>query len=153
MKLRDQFNMTLEQIGQHVGGKSVSAISNTLRLLKLPSVVRTALFENKISEGQARTLVGLPDDVAEDLLRQTIHQGWSVRKLEQMIAAWKRAQQPLGQASAPKPVEPPHASSVARLSKKLRANITVRTSKRGAGQIIIPFKDQADFERIRDLID
>lgn len=153
MKLRDQFNMTLEQIGQHVGGKSVSAISNTLRLLKLPSVVRTALFENKISEGQARTLVGLPDDVAEDLLQQTIHQGWSVRKLEQMIAAWKRAQQPLGQASAPQPVEPPHASSVARLSKKLRANITVRTSKRGAGQIIIPFKDQADFERIRDLID
>ena len=97
MKLRDQFNMTLEQIGQHVGGKSVSTISNTLRLLKLPSVVRTALFENKISEGQARTLVGLPDDVAEDLLRQTIHQGWSVRKLEQMIAAWKRAQQPLAE--------------------------------------------------------
>ena len=153
MKLRDQFNMTLEQIGQHVGGKSVSAISNTLRLLKLPSVVRTALFENKISEGQARTLVGLPDDVAEDLLQQTIDQGWSVRKLEQMIAAWKRAQQPLGKASAPQPVEPPHASSVPRLSKKLHANITVRTSKRGAGQIIIPFKDQADFERIRDLID
>ena len=152
MKLRDQFNMTLEQIGQHVGGKSVSAISNTLRLLKLPSVVRTALFENKISEGQARTLVGLPDDVAEDLLRQTIHQGWSVRKLEQMIAAWKRSQQPSGLASTSKPARSPHASSVAHLSKKLRTDITVRTSKRGAGQIIIPFKDQADFERIRDLI-
>ena len=152
MKLRDQFNMTLEQIGQHVGGKSVSAISNTLRLLKLPSVVRTALFENKISEGQARTLVGLPDDVAEDLLQQTIHQGWSVRKLEQMIAAWKRSQQPSGPASTPKPARSPHASSVARLSKKLRTDITVRTSRRGAGQIIIPFKDQADFERIRDLI-
>lgn len=152
MKLRDQFNMTLEQIGQHVGGKSVSAISNTLRLLKLPSVVRTALFENKISEGQARTLVGLPDDVAEDLLQQAIDQGWSVRKLEQMIATWKRAQQPSGHASTPKPVEPLHASSVAHLSKKLHADITVRTSKRGAGQIIIPFKDQADFERIRDLI-
>ncbi|MBB1564163.1 ParB/RepB/Spo0J family partition protein [Candidatus Saccharibacteria bacterium] len=152
MKLRDQFNMTLEQIGQHVGGKSVSAISNTLRLLKLPSVVRTALFENKISEGQARTLVGLPDDVAEDLLQQTIDQGWSVRKLEQMIAAWKRSQQPSGHALTPKPARSPHASSVVRLSKKLRADITVRTSKRGAGQIIIPFKDQADFERIRDLI-
>ena len=152
MKLRDQFNMTLEQIGQHVGGKSVSAISNTLRLLKLPSVVRTALFENKISEGQARTLVGLPDDVAEDLLQQTIHQGWSVRKLEQMIAAWKRSQQPSGPAPTPKSARSPHASSVARLSKKLRTDITVRTSKRGAGQIIIPFKDQADFERIRDLI-
>ena len=152
MKLRDQFNMTLEQIGQHVGGKSISAISNTLRLLKLPSVVRTALFENKISEGQARTLVGLPDDVAEDLLQQTIHQGWSVRKLEQMIAAWKRSQQLSGPASTPKLARSPHASSVARLSKQLRTDITFRTSRRGAGQIIIPFKDQADFERIRDLI-
>lgn len=33
-KLRDQFNMTLEQIGERVGGKSVSGVSNTLRLLK-----------------------------------------------------------------------------------------------------------------------
>ena len=52
LKLRDQFNMTLEEIGQRVGGKSVSAVSNTLRLLKLPKFVQTALFEHKLSEGQ-----------------------------------------------------------------------------------------------------
>src|SRR5690606_22512626 len=34
LKLRDQFNLTLAQIGYNVGGKSVSAISNTLRLLR-----------------------------------------------------------------------------------------------------------------------
>ena len=35
-KLRDQFNLTLDEIGDRVGSKSVSAVSNTLRLLKLP---------------------------------------------------------------------------------------------------------------------
>lgn len=44
-KLRDQFNMTLEEIGKRLGGKSISAVSNTLRLLKLPKSVQQALFE------------------------------------------------------------------------------------------------------------
>ena len=43
-KLRDQFNMTLEQIGQTVGGKSISSISNTLRLLRLPKEVQSKLL-------------------------------------------------------------------------------------------------------------
>jgi ParB family chromosome partitioning protein len=42
LKLRDQFNLTLDQIGHRVGGKSVAAISNTLRLLRLPESVRDA---------------------------------------------------------------------------------------------------------------
>ena len=47
-KLRDQFNMTLEEIGKRLGGKSISAVSNTLRLLKLPKSVQQALFEGRI---------------------------------------------------------------------------------------------------------
>ena len=53
-KLRDQFNMTLEEIGKRLGGKSISAVSNTLRLLKLPKSVQKALFEGRLNEGQAR---------------------------------------------------------------------------------------------------
>ncbi len=43
-KLRDQFNLTLEEIGARVGNKSVSTISNTLRLLKLPKQAQAALM-------------------------------------------------------------------------------------------------------------
>ena len=57
LKLRDQFNLTLDQIGQRVGGKSVSTISNTLRLLRLPELVRAALAEGRLREGQARPLI------------------------------------------------------------------------------------------------
>lgn len=50
LKLRDQFNLTLDQIGQRVGGKSVAAISNTLRLLRLPESVREAIADGRLRE-------------------------------------------------------------------------------------------------------
>ena len=50
--------MTLEEIGKRLGGKSISAVSNTLRLLKLPKSVQQALFEGRLNEGQARPLIG-----------------------------------------------------------------------------------------------
>lgn len=152
MKLRDQFNMTLEEIGQRVGGKSVSAVSNTLRLLKLPQSIQKALFDNQISEGQARPLVGLPEEVAQDLMERTIKEGWSVRKIEQMITLWKQERKKNPYETKKPLLEKPHAESVARLSKRLGAEIKVRTNTKGAGQIVIPFKNKLDFERIRDLI-
>ncbi|MDO5343777.1 MAG: ParB/RepB/Spo0J family partition protein [Candidatus Saccharibacteria bacterium] len=152
MKLRDQFNMTLEEIGQRVGGKSVSAVSNTLRLLKLPQSIQKALFDNQISEGQARPLVGLPEEVAQDLMERTIKEGWSVRKIEQMITLWKQERNKSPYETKKPLLEKPHAESVARLSKRLGAEIKVRTNTKGAGQIVIPFKNKLDFERIRDLI-
>lgn len=69
LKLRDQFNLTLDQIGHRVGGKSVAAISNTLRLLRLPESVREALADGLLREGQARPLIGLEVDVMRKCYR------------------------------------------------------------------------------------
>ena len=150
LKLRDQFNMTLEQIGQRIGGKSVSAVSNTLRLLKLPKFVQAALFEGTLSEGQARPLIGLPEDFVEQLMERIIREEWSVRRIEQAIALWKQAEKnPIEHV---KPTETPHAEAVDRLASRLKAKVRVRTNARGAGQITIPFKNSADFERIQKLL-
>ena len=79
LKLRDQFNLTLEQIGVRVGGKSTSAVSNTLRLLRLPQQVRQALADGHIREGQARPLLGLDEQLATELLGKMIAEEWSAR--------------------------------------------------------------------------
>ena len=152
LKLRDQFNMTLEQIGRRVGGKSVSAVSNTLRLLKLPKVIQQALYEGKLSEGQARPLVGLPHEVAEELMTKAISHEWSVRRIEQAISLWKQAQTHSAAAARVIP-EQPHTEAVERLTSRFQAPIKIRTNTRGAGQIIIPFKDGDDFDRIQRLLD
>lgn len=149
-KLRDQFNMTLEEIGQRVGGKSVSAVSNKVRLLRLPKEVQTALFEGEITEGQARPLIGLPEDLAVAMAKKIIAHDWSARKIEQSISAWRKAQ--TMPAEAPKPRVDTFAQSIEQLTHTLNTGVKIRTTTKGSGQIIIRFKDQDDFERLHKLL-
>lgn len=154
LKLRDQFNMTLEQIGERVGGKSASAISNTLRLLKLPKAVQTALFEGAVSEGHARQLVGLPDDVAEEILQKIVSESWNVRKAEQVIAQWKKdGKQTDGAKKAPSAEQPAHyAEAAQQLKNRLGSDIVIRPRAKGAGQIVISFKNDEELARLRELL-
>lgn len=150
LKLRDQFNMTLEQIGERVGGKSISAVSNTLRLLKLPKEIQEAVFDGRMSEGQARPLIGLPEDTAEKLFERIIKEDWSTRRIEQWIALWKQAK--ANPIEAKKQEDQPHGQALEQLTHRFKSSISIRTNARGAGKIVIPFKNAEDFERVRKLL-
>jgi ParB family chromosome partitioning protein len=150
LKLRDQFNLTLDQIGQRVGGKSTSAISNTLRLLRLPESVRTALIEHKLTEGQARPLVNVDPKVIEEVLPLILKEEWSARKIEQFIVQLKK----MSQTSEEKAeiTQTPYVEDTEKLVKRLVADVRVKTNSKGAGQIVIRFKSDADFQRINKLL-
>lgn len=150
LKLRDQFNMTLDQIGHRVGGKSASAISNTLRLLKLPKAVQTALFEGVLSEGHARQLVGLPEDFAASLMERIVRESWNVRKTEQVIAQWKKGGDTKDKTVNDMPVH--YAETAAHLSERLGSAIAIRPRAKGAGQIVISFKNDDELARLRELL-
>ncbi len=152
MKLRDQFNLTLEQIGQRVGKRSVSAVSNTLRLLRLPQIVRTALAEGKISEGHARPLIGLDDALVEAIFPRMLREGWSSRQTEQYIVQLKK-NQTVGDKSKKDIAISPYEDDTKRIAKRIGADVRVRTNSKGAGQIVIRFKSDAEFRRIEKLLD
>ncbi|MNS53673.1 putative chromosome-partitioning protein ParB [compost metagenome] len=152
LKLRDQFNLTLDEIGQRVGGKSVSAISNTLRLLRLPASVRAALLEGKLTEGQARPLVGLDESVVNELLPKLIKEEWSARKIEQFIVELKKTAK-IGEAPKSKVVAPvAYEEDTKRLAAQLAAPVSVKTNAKGAGQIVIKFTSDDEFQRIQQLL-
>lgn len=153
LKLRDQFNLTLDQIGQRVGGKSVSAISNTLRLLRLPADVRQALIDNKLREGQARPLIGLDEELIGQILPQIIKEEWSARKIEQFIVQLKKSddagKDAANQQSA---AHQPYEADTKQLADRLRADVRIKANARGAGQIVIRFSDEKDFARLQKLL-
>lgn len=149
LKLRDQFNMTLEKIGERVGGKSASAISNTLRLLKLPKSVQEAVYEGRVSEGQVRPMIGLPEDLAEELLERIIAEEWSARRIEGWISQHKQAKNTDAQLVASKNI---HQSTIDHLSGRFDTPVSVSTNAKGAGKIVISFKNEAEFQRIRELL-
>ena len=149
-KLRDQFNLTLEQIGERVGGKSVSTISNTLRLLRLPRNVKLAVAEGLLSEGHARPMVDLDASIADELLPKILAEHWSARKIEQVIGSYKtkpaRTQRPGSAAKSP------YTSQAERLTNRFEAPVHITVSKRGAGKITIDFKDEDELKRLTTLL-
>lgn len=149
LKLRDQFNMTLEQIGARVGGKSVSAVSNTLRLLRLPAVVKTAMIEGKITEGQARPLIGIDEKVVNKMIEQIIREDWSARKVEQFIISLRSS----SPKTATQRVSYNYAPQVDNLEKRFATKVQIKSNTKGAGRIVIAFKDTEEFERIQHLLE
>lgn len=153
LKLRDQFNLTLDEIGHRVGGKSVSTISNTLRLLRLPESVRAALLEGKLREGQARPLVNLDPEIIKEILPQILKEEWSARKIEQYIVQLKKTAQLPEKTPAKKVAHLPYQDDTQRLTKRFNTEVNVKTNAKGAGQIVIRFKSDEDFQRIQKLLD
>lgn len=153
LKLRDQFNLTLDKIGQRVGGKSVSAISNTLRLLRLPESVKKALLEGKLREGQARPLIDIDTDVIDSVLPQIIKEEWSARKIEQFIAELKKTRDAPRNKVVTQATDTSYREYVEKLTKRFSTTVSIKTSPKGVGHILIPFKSAEDFQRIEKLLE
>jgi ParB family chromosome partitioning protein len=96
-QLIDEHNYTQADLGQVIG-KSRSHVANTLRLLKLPDIIREMLVDGQLSAGHARTLVTAEDPAG--LAKKIVDEGLSVRQAEAL------AQQPS------EPVRSPSAASV-----------------------------------------
>lgn len=146
-KLRDQFNLTLEQIGTRVGGKSVSAVSNTLRLLRLPASVKQLVASGDITEGQARPLVGIDEAVVNGIISQIVKEHWSARRIEEFVANAKpEAQKTARQKTVHRPQENK------RLMQRFGTRVVTQQNARGAGKIVIEFKTDEDRQRIEQLL-
>jgi len=84
-QLIEEFEYTHEEVAVRVG-KSRAAVSNTLRLLQLPTSVQRLVAEGQISAGHARALLGTPDrGFQERLAREIAEQGLTVRLVEERV--------------------------------------------------------------------
>ena len=151
LKLRDQFNLTLDDIGKRVG-KTSAAIANTMRLLRLPGAVRDVVARGELSEGQARSLTSLPEEEILRVVPRIIKEQWSARTIEHYVSNYKK----LHGTTSTKGRKAVRSSRFIReeecFAKRFGTPVAVKETRKGAGRIIISFKDQADFERIAKLL-
>ena len=151
LKLRQQFNMTAEQIGERVGGKSSSSVLNTLRLLKLPDEVKKYIYTGELKEGQARPLLQVDEKTVLEILPKIIKEKWSSRKVEQFLVQYKKSLESNEKPKKDKIIMPFEQTSK-RLTAKLKADVNIKTSARGSGQIVIKFKNEEELKRIEDIL-
>jgi ParB family transcriptional regulator, chromosome partitioning protein len=162
-QLIEDFGLTHEQVAERVG-RSRPVITNTLRLLGLPPVVQRLLADGKLSAGHARALLATPDrTLQEQLARQAVEFGWTVRAVEEAVRQGG-AQQP--DDSEPPPTQPAQPSldgaglttatrlrppGLLELEELLAEHLDTRVSVQmnaKRGRIGIDFADLADLERI-----
>jgi ParB family transcriptional regulator, chromosome partitioning protein len=147
-RLVGEHGYTQEQVAERVG-KERSTVTNSLRLLKLPSGVRDRVEEGGLSMGHARALLGL-ESVAEIevVARQIASKGLSVRATEALV----RQRHPGAKAAKqPKPVrKSPSVRDVEnRLTKALGAQVTLIEGKKGkGGRLEIRYADLDDLDRL-----
>src|SRR5271170_5273101 len=84
-QLIDEFGLTHEQVATRMG-KGRATVTNTLRLLQLPTSAQRALAERTISAGHARALLGTPDRTLQDtLVEKIVAEGLTVRAVEDLV--------------------------------------------------------------------
>ena len=138
-QLAEDFDLSHEDIAARVG-KSRVAVTNTLRLLKLPDAVKNALIEGRVSEGHARALLALPTPEAQAAaLRTVIAQELNVRQTEELVRKLS------GEKFSRKP-KPAAVPEVAELEERLRASlgtkVTLRSGRKGGTVTIHYYSDE-----------
>ena len=122
--------------------KSRSHVSNTLRLLTLPSDVISMIEEGLITAGQARPLTGLsdPSSIAEEIVKKKM----SARSVEKLIRDKKKPDQNI--------VDPNILDVQNKLEQTLGLKVNISNKKNNSGKISIEYKDIDQFEMITKLL-
>jgi ParB family transcriptional regulator, chromosome partitioning protein len=138
-QLAEDFDLSHEDIAARVG-KSRVAVTNTLRLLKLPDAVKNALIECRISEGHGRALLALPTPEAQTAaLRTVVLQELNVRQTEELVR--KLSGEKLARKSKPTAI-PEVAELEERLRSSLGTKVTLRAGRKGGTLTIRYYSDE-----------
>lgn len=150
-RLVDEFKLTHEKLSDRVG-KQRSTITNYLRLLKFEGDedIKRGLIEEKISMGHARALAGLDDFAFRNgLYHEIIKKDLSVRAVEELIAEKNQASKPRPNKSLPKQIQDIENQFNAFFGGK----VSLKRDESGKGQITIKFRNDAELNKLIDLID
>ena len=151
-RLVKEFDLTQQQVADAVG-RSRAAVSNLLRLLKLPENIQSALHDGLLSMGHARAIISLPQDIQKQLADKSIEKGWSVREMEeaaQQVLVPKKLQR-----DAKKRALPNYEAVIEgqeQITKVLDAKVKIAHKENGRGKIEIPYKDFDELNRLLDLM-
>jgi len=142
-RLFEEFKYDHESISKLMS-KSRSHVSNTLRLLTLPTDVIGMLEEGSLTSGQARPLIGLGN--ASAIAEEVVANNYSARKVEYLVKTKKSTK------SKSKVVDTNILKLQEKLEETLGLRVYISNKKDNSGKITIVYKDLEQFELVSDLL-
>lgn len=151
-RLLEDFNLKQDEIAERVA-KSRTAVTNSIRLLKLDEKVQQMLIDEMISTGHARALLAITDPQEQvNLANQVFDEKLSVRETEKLI---KKLLEPVKRVE--KKEEPAVDAAYEQMEEKMKGimgtKVTIHRKKKDKGKIEIEYYSQDELERIIDIFE
>lgn len=151
--LMENLSLTQAEVADRIG-KSRPYIANYLRLLQLPDTIKEYVNEEKLSMGQARTILGLKDKSQMiKLADKVIKENLTVRQLEELVQISNQSASLQPKTTIKKPVnKSPYILAIEQqIEEKFGTSIQI-VQKGDKGKIEIDYMNDADLTRILDLL-
>ena len=151
--LMENLSLTQAEVADRIG-KSRPYIGNYLRLLQLPDTIKEYVNEEKLSMGQARTILGLKDKSQMiKLADKVIKENLTVRQLEELVQISNQSASLQPKTTRKKPVnKSPYILAIEQqIEEKFGTSIQI-VQKGDKGKIEIDYMNDADLTRILDLL-
>lgn len=152
-KLLTEFNLKQDEVAERVS-KSRTAVTNSMRLLKLCDKVQQMVIDGMLTTGHARTLIGIEDqDQQYQLAMRIFDEKLSVRDAEKLV---KDINKPQKQAKKKKETDEAlkiiYQEIEERLKQSVGTKVEITPKENGAGKLEIEFYSHDDLDRIADML-
>jgi len=145
-RLTHDFSLSQEQVAERVG-KDRATVANTVRLLKLPSAVRQAVVDGRLSAGHARALLSAPPEHAAAICETVLLRGLSVRETERLCGASEKRK--TGRKAVP--IDAHRKSLEEELSRRGGTRVRLRGTLK-KGRVEVSYFSPEELDRLCDVL-
>lgn len=151
-KLLTEFNLKQDEVAERVS-KSRTAVTNSMRLLKLCDEVQQMVIDDMISTGHARAILSVENPEEQYSLAQRIFdEKLSVRDVEKLVKNLHKPEKPKKAEINNKELELIYNEFGEKLKQSLGTKVNISSKGNGAGKIEIEFFSHEDLDRLMDII-
>ena len=151
-RLLTEFNLKQDEVAERVA-KSRTAVTNSMRLLKLCDDVQQMIIDGMISTGHARALIPIEDAEQQYQIAQRIFdEKLSVRDVEKLIKNIGKPSKIKKAILTDKSLEAVYQDIEENLKQKLSTKVSITSKGNGAGKIEIEFYSHEDLDRLIDMM-
>lgn len=151
-RLLNEFNLKQDEVAERVS-KSRTAVTNSMRLLKLCDNVQQMIIDDMITTGHARALISIESAEQQYAIAQQIFdEKLSVRDVEKLVKNMNKPVKLKNIKSSDKSLEAVYRDIEENLKQKLSTKVTISSKGDGAGKLEIEFYSHEDLEKLMDLL-
>ena len=151
-RLLTEFQLKQEEVAERVG-KSRTAVTNSMRLLKLCDEVQQMIIDDMISTGHARALISIEDPEQQYTIAQRVFdEKLSVRDVEKLVKDLNKPQKPKKEVVEDKSLDIIYQDVEEKLKQSLGTKVSIASKGNGAGKLEIEFYTHDDLDKIIELL-